>query len=186
MRHLIRSFSLVCLGALAAVTAQAEPGTLWVKVLNINDSPIRRIRLGAEDPSSSDLTDDRGMARIRLAPQPGAEPWVTLKVSDGGYAFVSPWNRKVPINSLGNGSENPLHVYLISRGDREALKNIKFIVASAEKCNAILTPRSKNERTAEEERKAALDEVARSFGLTPKRSTARSANGARRLSIITP
>src|SRR5690348_1963546 len=115
MRHLVRSFSLVCMGILAAITAQAEPGVLWVKVMNINDSPIRRIRIGADGPGSSDLTDDRGFAKIRLAPQPGAEPWVILKVSGGNYAFVSPWNRKVAIPSSGNGMENPLDVYLIGR-----------------------------------------------------------------------
>jgi hypothetical protein len=35
MRLLIRSFSLACLAALAAITAQAETGILLVKVLNL-------------------------------------------------------------------------------------------------------------------------------------------------------
>jgi hypothetical protein len=73
MRHLIRSFSFVCLGALAAITAQAEPGVLWVKLMSIEDRPIKRLRVGAEGLVSSDVTDDRGLARIRLASQPAPE-----------------------------------------------------------------------------------------------------------------
>src|SRR5262250_1337333 len=83
MRPLIRSFGLACLAALFAITAQAETGILWVKVLNLKNTPIRKISVGAEGPGSSALTDDRGLARIRLAPQIRPGTWVTLEVSSG-------------------------------------------------------------------------------------------------------
>jgi len=168
MRPLISSFSLVCLATLAAGAAQAETGILWVKVLNLKNTPVRKISVGTEGPGSSALTDDRGLARIRLATQTRAGTWVTLEVSSGNYAFVSPWNRKVLVPPFENESENFVTVYVTARGDREALESGRFAVALAAKFNATLTPKLKDERTTEEERKAALAAVARSFGLTPE------------------
>src|SRR5262245_56775067 len=167
MRPLIRSFSLISLVTLAAVTAQAEPGVLWVKVLNLKNSPVRKVSVGTEGPGSSSLTDDRGLAKVKLAPQTRHGTWVTLEVSSGNYAFVSPWNRKILIPPFENESENFVTVYLTARGDREALESGRFAVALAAKFNATLTPKLKDERTTEEERKVALAAVARSFGLTP-------------------
>src|SRR5262245_38760418 len=83
MNQLIRIFSLVCLGFLAAVAAQAEPGILWVKVLDLKNTPVRNISVGAEGASSSAMTDDRGLAGIKLAPQTRPGTWVTLEVSGG-------------------------------------------------------------------------------------------------------
>src|SRR5262245_24895196 len=168
MRTLIRSFGFIYLATLAAITAQAETGILWIKVLNLKDRPIRKVSVGTEGPGSSALTDDRGLARIRLAPQTGSGTWVTLEVSNSDYAFVSPWNRQVQIPPCENGSENFVKVYLTTRGDREALESGKFAVTLAAKFNATLTPKLKDERTTEEERKTALAEVAHSFGLTPE------------------
>jgi tetratricopeptide (TPR) repeat protein len=168
MRPLIRSLGLVCLAALAATVAQAETGIMWVKVLNLKNTPVRKISVGTEGPGSSALTDDRGLARIRLAPQTRPGTWVTLEISSGAYTFVSPWNRKVLIPPFENESENFVTVYLTARGDREALESGRFAVALAAKFNATLTPKLKDERTTEEERKVALAEVARSFGLTPE------------------
>src|SRR5262245_51328540 len=168
MRPLIRSLSLVCLATLAAGAAQAETGILWVKVLNLKNTPVRKISVGAEGPGSSALTDDRRLARIRLASQTRPGTWVTLEVSSGNYAFVSPWNRKILVPPFENESENFVTVYMTARGDRDALESGRFAVAMAAKFNATLTPKLKDERTTEEDRKAALAEVARSFGLTPE------------------
>jgi len=168
MRPLIRSFSLVCLATLAAVTAQAEPGILWVKALNLKNAPIRKISVGTEGPGAPALTDDRGLARIKLAPQTRPGTWVTLEVSSGNFAFVSPWNRKVLIPPFENESENFVTVHLMTKGERDAVESGRFAVALAAKFNATLTPKLKEERTTEEERKAALAEVARSFGVTPE------------------
>jgi len=168
MRPLIRSITLVSLATLAVITTQAEQGILWVKVLNLKDRPISEVSVGTEGPGSSALTDDRGLVKIKLAPQTRPGTWVTLEVSSGAYTFVSPWNRKVLIPPFENESENFVTVYLTTRGDREALESGKFAVAMAAKFNAMLTPKLKDERPTEEERKAALAEVARSFGLTPE------------------
>ena len=168
MRPLIHSFGLICLVTLAATVAQAETGILWVKVLNLKNTPVPKISVGAEGSGSSAITDDRGLARIKLAPQTKPGTWVTLEVSGGAYAFVSPWNRKVLVPPFENESENFVTVYLTARGDREALESGRFAVALAAKFNATLTPKMKDERTTEEERKAILAEVARSFGLTPE------------------
>ena len=156
----------VCLVTLAATVAQAETGILWVKVLNLKNTPVPKISVGAEGSGSSAITDDRGLARIKLAPQTMPGAWGTLEVSGGAYAFVSPWNRKVLVPPFEKESENFVTVYLTSRGDREALESGRFAVALAAKFNATLAPKLKDERTTEEERKAALAEVARSFGLT--------------------
>src|SRR5262249_34673390 len=164
----IRSFSLVFLLALAAITAQAEPRTLWVKVLSLKDRPVRNISVGAEGAGSSTLTDERGIAGIKLGPQSKPGTWVTLETPGGDYAFVSPWNRKVPVPPLGNELESFVTVYLTAKGDREALVSGRFAVAMAAKFNAALAPKLKDERTTELERKAALAEVALSFGFTPE------------------
>jgi tetratricopeptide (TPR) repeat protein len=166
MRPLIRSFGIAFFTTFAAISAQAEPGILWVKVLNLKNTPVRKVSVGAEGPGSSTLTDDRGLARIRLAPQTRPGTWVTLEVSSGSYTFVSPWNRKVLIPPFENESENFVTVYLTARGDREALESGRFAVALAAKFNATLRPKLKDELTTEKERKAALAEVARGFGVT--------------------
>jgi tetratricopeptide (TPR) repeat protein len=106
------------------------------------------------------------LAAVTAQTRPGT--WVTLEVSSGNYAFVSPWNRKVLIPPFENESENFVTVYLTVKGEREALENRKVAVALAAKFNATLTPKLKGERTTEEERKTALAEVARGFGVTPK------------------
>jgi tetratricopeptide (TPR) repeat protein len=168
MHPLVRLFGLACLATLAAITAQAEPGILWVKVLSLKNTPVRKVSVGTEGPGSSTLTDDRGLVRIKLAPQTRPGTWVTLEVSSGAYTFVSPWNRKVIIPPFENESENFVTVYLTTRGDREALESGRVAVAMATKFNATLRPKLKDERTTEEERKAALAEVARSFGLKPE------------------
>jgi tetratricopeptide (TPR) repeat protein len=166
MRALFRSLGLACLAALVATAAQAETGILWVKVLNLKNNPVPKISVGVEGSGSSAITDDSGLARIKLAPQTMPGAWATLEVSGGDHAFVSPWNRKVLIPPFENESENFVTIYLTARGDREALESGRLAVALAAKFNATLTPKLKDERTTEEERKAALAGVARSFGLT--------------------
>ncbi|HEV2667405.1 MAG TPA: hypothetical protein VG324_20985, partial [Blastocatellia bacterium] len=155
-----RLLSLVCLAAFAAITAQAQSRILLVKVLNFKDRPIRNVSVGLEGSGSPALTDDRGMAGIKLAPQIKPGTWVTLEASGGDFAFVSPWNRKVLIPPFGNESAPIVTVYLTTRGFRENLESGRFAVALAAKFNATLT--------TEEERKAALAEVARSYGVTPE------------------
>jgi tetratricopeptide (TPR) repeat protein len=97
MRHLIRSFSFACLGALVAIAAQAESGITWIKVLDLKDRPIRRVRIIAEDYGFSALTDDRGLAGFKIVPQGAAGYSVRLKVSGGNYVFASPWRGRVYI-----------------------------------------------------------------------------------------
>jgi tetratricopeptide (TPR) repeat protein len=166
MRLLFRSLGIACLAALAATAAQAQTGILRVKVLNLKNTPVPKVSVGAEGSGSSAITDDRGLARIKLAPQTMPGAWATLEVSGADYAFVSPWNRKVLVPPFENESENFVTVYLTARGDRDALESGRLAVALAAKFNATLTPKLRDERTTEEERKAALAEVARSFGLT--------------------
>src|SRR5215475_8874806 len=126
MRPLIRSITLVSLATLAVITTQAEQGILWVKVLNLKDRPISEVSVGTEGPGSSAMTDDRGLVKIKLAAQTRPGTWVTLEVSSGNYAFVSPWNRKILLPPFENESENFVTVYLIARGDRESLESGRF------------------------------------------------------------
>src|SRR5262245_9891727 len=164
----IRSLVLACLAALVAITAHAEPRILWVKVLNLKDRPVRKISVGAEGAGSSTLTDERGVAGIRLGPQSRPGTWVTLEAPGSDYVFVSPWNRKVSVPPMGNELENFVTVYLTAKGDREALESGRLAVAMAAKFSAALAPKLNDERTTELERKAALAEVALSFGLRPE------------------
>lgn len=90
MRPFIRLFSLGCLATLAVTVAQAETGILWVKALNLKNAPIRKVSIGTEGPGSLATTDDRGLAKIRLAPQTTPGTWVTLEVSSGAYASSRP------------------------------------------------------------------------------------------------
>src|SRR5512145_2508136 len=106
MSPFTRLFGLACLAMLAAITAQAEPGILWVKVMNLKNTPVRRVNVGTEGPGSSALTDDRGLARIRLATQTRPGTWVTLEVSSGNYAIEKQKNQKVLIKPFEKESKN--------------------------------------------------------------------------------
>src|SRR5262245_10621899 len=110
-----RLICLVCLAGLIAITAQAEPRTLWVKVLNLKDRPVRTISVGAQGSSTYTITNDQGLARVILAPQIKPGTWVTLQVSPDDYAFVSPWDSKIPVPSFMSESENYVTVYLTAR-----------------------------------------------------------------------
>lgn len=69
MHLLTRSLITACLLTLAANSVIAEPGVLWVKVLNLKNRPIAKLKIGTEGPGSAAPTDSRGLAKIRLAPQ---------------------------------------------------------------------------------------------------------------------
>lgn len=166
MHLLLRSLIFTSLLTLATSRAVAEPGVLWVKVLNLKNRAIPKLKIGTEGPGAVAPTDDRGLAKIRLNPQNKAGSWVTLEVASANYAFVSPWNRKVIVPPFENEADNYVTVYLTAKGEREALESGKFAIAFAAKFNATLTLKPKEEQT-EFDLKTALAEVARSFGFQP-------------------
>ncbi len=166
MHLLTRSLIAICLLTLANRSAFAEPGVLWVKVLNLKNRAIPKLKIGTEGPGSNGTTDARGLARVRLAPQTKAGSWVTLEVTSANYAFVSPWNRKVIVPPFENEADNYLTIYLTAKGEREALESGKLAVALATSFNATITLRPK-ERPTEYDLKTARAVVARKYGFQP-------------------
>src|SRR5215510_4253892 len=171
MRAIFRS-SVFLLGLLlAAGIARAEKNILFVKVMDWKNNPARGVSLALEEPGCVALgpSDDRGVLRIRLAPGINPQTWVTLELTSANYAFLQPYDRRAQVPGFENEAVNYLRVFLMSKGDRTALESGKFAVQMAARFNSKLTPQlkaeTKSEAITEEQRKAALAELAASVGL---------------------
>ncbi len=170
MSRIVRKVFCLLVMIAAAVLAKAETGILTVKMLDLRNTPVRGIRVNVEEPGCVALgpADDRGLARIRLAPGIKPPAWITLELSSAQYAFVQPWDRRAQVPPFENESVNYLRVFVVNKGDRAALESGRFAVALAQKFNAQLAPKLSTEKTSEERRKQALADVASSYGLNPE------------------
>ena len=158
---------------LAAGNARAEKSILIVKVIDLNNNPVRGVILALEEPGCVALgpSDDRGVLRIKLAPGINPQTWVTLELTSARYAFLQPYDRRAQVPGFENEAVNYLRVFLMSKGDRAALESGKFAVQMAAQFNAKLTPQpkveAKSEAVSEEQRMTVLAELAAGVGLKP-------------------
>lgn len=154
----------------AAACVQAETGILIVKVLDLQNKPLRGLRVNLEEPGCVALgpADDKGFLRIKLAPGIKPQTWVTLELASARYAFIQPWDRRAQVPPFEDEFANYVRVFLIGKGDRAALESGKFAVQMAAQFNAKLTPQPQAAGFTEAQRKAVLAEVARGVGLQPE------------------
>jgi tetratricopeptide (TPR) repeat protein len=151
--------------------AEAEQGVLVVHVQGPHGKPLAEVVLATKgDGSTGPATDLAGKTRIRLAPATGVGSRVTLQIvrAPKDYVFISPWDAAANVPPFENEAENYVPVVLAERGDRMMLENGSALVALAAQINRANAPRAVGEKTTEQQRKEALAEVARSFGLAPE------------------
>jgi hypothetical protein len=115
------------------------------------------------------LTDSYGQARIRLAPQTKAGDVVMLQIVDAprDLVMVSPWDKWVHVPPFDNEAKNFVPVVLTERGDKACLENVECIRAAASQILRVNAPKQ-DKTDSEEDRKQALADVAKAFGLKPE------------------
>ncbi len=154
-----------------AIPALAEQGVLVVHVQSAQGNPLPGVVLATKgDGSTGPATDVAGKTRIRLAPVTPVGSRVTLQIvrAPKDYVFISPWDAAANVPAFENEAENYVPVVLAERGDRMMLENGSALVALAAQINQANAPRAVGEQASEQQRKEALAEVARSFGLAPE------------------
>ncbi len=165
----------LCTGVCGAdMPLWAETGILVVNVQDVHRHPVAGLKIGVGGDGGSDITDDNGKARIRIAAENKPSDWVTLQIlrSPPGREFVmvSPWDSRTPIPSFENKSDNSVLVVVVVPGDRAALENGAFLAALAEKINQANASKNVGSRGGgrDVDPEASLAAVARHYGLDPK------------------
>jgi len=131
---------------LARPIAWAETGILVVHVKDVQRHPVAGLEIAVEGDGGSAVTDSRGKARIRLAPQTKEKSLVSLQIvkspSGQDLVMVSPWDYRAPVPSFENESENFVEVVVVQRGDRAALENGTVLRAAVSQINKANVPTS--------------------------------------------
>ena len=77
MRNVVLAIALTAL-CLASPVAWAENGVLVVHVRDVQQRPVAGLQIGVEGDGGSAITDPKGRARIKLAPQTREKAWFTF------------------------------------------------------------------------------------------------------------
>jgi tetratricopeptide (TPR) repeat protein len=163
--------ALLALLCLACPMAWAETGFLVVHVKDVQQHPVADLQIGVEGDGGSGITDPKGKARIKLAPQTTAKSWVSLQIEKSppgkDWVMVSPWERRTLVPSFENESENFVEVVVVQRGDRAALESGTVLKAAVQQINKANAPKSADKQADQENPKANLEAVAKQYGLSP-------------------
>ena len=154
--------------ALLTAILWAEQGVLVLHVKDPQGKPLAGVQLATEgDGSTSPLTDRAGKTRVRLAPQTPAGAWVTLQVvrAPADLVFISPWNQRAIVPRFENETDNYVPLILAHRGDRTMLESGAALIAMAASINKEISPKTPEAPSPEDQKRRALEQVARSFGL---------------------
>ena len=118
----------------------------------------------------SAISDQKGKARIRLAPQTRENSWVSLQILKSppgtNLIMVSPWEYKDRIPSFVDEAKNFVRVVVVQRGERAALENGLVMKALASQINKANAPKTADNQSALSDPKANLEAVARQHGYT--------------------
>ncbi len=160
---------------LLSPTARAETGFLVLHVNDVHNHAIVSLEIKeiADDGDArSALTDQKGKARIRLAPQVKESSWVSLQIvkSPAGtnWMMVSPWDYKSQVPSFENENKNFIEVVVVQHGERAALEKGTVLKALAQQINKANAPKSADKQAAPPDPKANLEAVAKQYGYTPE------------------
>ena len=147
----------------------AEQGILVLYVTDTQGVPLTGVQLTVKGDGGAGRTE-KGKARIRLAAQTQVKSWVTLGVtSPANLVFVSPWDERAQVPSFENDSQNYVSVVLAERADRRLLEDPAALRAMVQRANQVGVPRAaERDKSDGEQRKRALEEVAKIFGLEPQ------------------
>ena len=153
---------------LCSCVVRAEQGILTVHVEDMNSRPVEDLEIGPKGNGSGVLTLKGGNARIKLAPETKAGSLVFLQIlsSPKGHDYVTiPSDGSLTVPSFENESGNFAVVVVMERGDRDALRNPRALRAITAQTVKATRPKGKELEITDEELKAALAEVAKSYGL---------------------
>ena len=157
---------------LACAMAWAEVGILVVHVQDVQTHPVAGLVIGVEGDGGSAVTDVRGVARIKLAPQTkvGSSVFLQILKSPPGQdlVIVSPWERRIVVPSFESETGNFVEVVVAQRGDRAALESGAVLKAAMQQINKANAPKSADKQAAPEDPKANLNAVAKHLGLSPE------------------
>jgi hypothetical protein len=163
-----RVYRILSMAVLLAAVLWAEQGILVLHVKDPQGRPLAGVQLATEgEGSTSPLTDRAGKTRLRLASQTRAGAWVTLQVvrSRRDLVFISPWNQRVIVPPFENETDNYVPVTLANRGDRAMLESGAAVMAMAASINKAILPQGREAPSPEEQKRRALEEASRVFGL---------------------
>ena len=156
---------------LACPIAWAETGILVVHVKDVQRQPVVGLEIGVGGDGGSAITDPKGKARIKLAPQTKEKSSVALQIvkSPPGQSLVmvSPWDYRTQVPSFENETDNFVEVVVVQRGERAALESGTVLKAAVSQINKANAPKSADKQAAPEDPKANLNAVAKQFGLSP-------------------
>jgi tetratricopeptide (TPR) repeat protein len=153
----------------------AETGFLVVHVNDVQKRPIIGLEIqeiaGLGDDRSA-VTDQRGKARIRMAPTVKESSWVSLKILKSppgmNWMIVSPWDYKSQVPSFENEAENFVEVVVVQHGERAALEQGMVLKALVQQINKANAPKSGGKQAAPPDPKVNLEAVAKQYGYTPE------------------
>ena len=158
---------------LACPIAWAETGFLVLHVKDVQRHPIIGLEIqeiGVDREARSAATDQKGTARIRLAPQTTENSWVSLQIvkspPSANLMMVSPWDYKERVPSFENEAKNFVEVVVVQRGERAALESGTVLKALASQINKANAPKSADKKAAPLDPKANLEAVAKQYGYT--------------------
>jgi hypothetical protein len=166
MLTIARSLCVIVGMLTIAFSTYAQSSLLWVTVMDIKGNTWdKKVTIGTEGPGMEIETDARGRARIKLDPSIRPGDQVTLKIFNRDLAFISPWDGIVRVPLFGNPSQHYVKIYIITRGDRNALQSGRFAIQMAKKFNAAVAPRLKSQGDPGQPRVAAQKELEAYTGL---------------------
>jgi tetratricopeptide (TPR) repeat protein len=145
----------------------AETGVLVLHLKDVQQHAVSGLQIGTEEQSSSDITNDNGIARIVLARDTKEGSWVSLQIlkSPPGkdFVIVSPWNSSAVIPSFEDESHNFVDVVVLQRGDPTALESNTVLAAATAMIIRASAPNTGGQRNPQ----ANLAPVAKHYGLDP-------------------
>jgi tetratricopeptide (TPR) repeat protein len=163
---------LALAGALFSVAAvlRAEQGWLVLYVTDTEGKRLTGVELTVKGDGGSGKVDDKGKARVKLAPETKEASWVTLAVVNPAIlVFISPWDERAQVPPFVNESQNYVTVVLSERSDKRLLSDPAALRAMVQRANQADAPTSLTKtESPEEQHKRALEEVSQSFGLEPE------------------
>jgi tetratricopeptide (TPR) repeat protein len=172
MRLLIRVLCSAIAIIVSYSIANAEDHYLIVQATDTQGRPIADIVITATGDSSQPITDISGKARIKLASETKPNDEITLLIvrspEKKDLVLISPWNNRVRVPPFDNATQHVAEIVLEERGIRRLLESEQALIALASRLNAATAPKAINEKTTDEQRKAALEEVSKAFGLKPE------------------
>jgi tetratricopeptide (TPR) repeat protein len=175
MKNLTRSYLIVIAIVFATFTGSgkslAEDSILIIHAEDAEDEPVKGVVFSNKgDGTQSAPTDRAGTTRLALPKAAYPNDWIHLQVLKGtegsnNWIFLSPWDGRVAVPPFDNKPDRFVLVVVAQKFDKRLLANPVALRAMTATANSELAPKTAGETITEEQRRAVLVEVAKSYGL---------------------